>query len=522
MSNLKLLVKNNINAFVGAFQNKTKSKSEKTALIFIILGVLGILAIYALQANYMFIGLGKQLGLHDLCMFHSFTTTLSVCVIIGIMRVSDKQKTNDSDLLLSLPIKKIDIVISKTLSKYLFDFAIIFILYIPYLVLYQVYTGFSLYITLVGLAYQILLPLLSTGISYIWSFIVTHIFNKTKIAGFLKSLLTLIVFVLIMGLLLIKTSFYGLVKYEKLSAYFADRPITNLFLQAVIYKKALLNIYLFALILIPFFTGLMLYYKTFGKTFMAYTSKNEKLKIVANNNSFASMFKKELNYFCNTPAYLINTMIGPVISLVLSIIVLIMGESGLSFLFGGMLPGNILSAIIVLVLCGCSALTTISCSSISLEGKSFWILKSSPISEKTLFLSKAMLNVCLLCPFNIVSAILFTIALKLPIATMLLLILLPNLLALNISFGGVFFNICLPKLKWDNETTVVKQSMSVLLTMILGMLLTALPVGVNYLFKGLSLEIVALISAGIYVLALVLIVAILFTKGIKIFRNIKY
>lgn len=522
MSNLKLLIKNNINSFVGTFQNKTKNKSTTTALILLIIGSLALLAIYALQANSMFLELGKQLGFYELCMFHSFTTTLSVCLIIGFMRVSDKQKTNDTDLLLSLPIRKIDIIISKTFSKYLFDFALIFILYVPYIVLYQVYTGFSLYITLVGLAYQFLLPFLSIGISYIWSFIVTHVFNKTKFAGFLKSTLTLIIFVLIIGLLLIKTYSYGLVKIETLADYFADRPITNVFLQAVVYKKAVYNVFLLCLISIPAIIGLMLYYKTFGKTYMSYTSKDENLKIVANNNSFASMFRKELYYFCNTPAYLINTMIGPVLSLVLSIIVLIMGESGLSFLFGGMLPNGILSAIVVLILCGCSALTTISSSSISLEGKSFWILKSSPISEKTLFLSKAMLNVCLLCPFTIISAILFTIALKLSFITMLLCILLPTLLGLIISFGGVLINIYLPKLKWDNETTVVKQSMSVLLTMILGMLLTALPVGINYLFENLSLRYVALISAGLYAVALTIIIAILFTKGVKIFRKIKY
>lgn len=519
MSNLKLLIKNSINVFLGTFQNKTKSKSVATAITFLILGCAGILTIYTLQANSMFEGLGKQLGLYDLCMFHAFTTALSVSLIISFMRVSDKQKTNDSDLLLSLPIRKIDIVVSKTLVKYIFDFSIIFILYIPYLVLYQVYMGFSLYITLIGLMYLFLLPLLSVGISYVWSFIVAKLFNKTKYAGFLKSLITLIFFVLIIGLLLVKTSSYGLVKFETLSDYFADRPITNCFLNAIIYKKAVYNVFLLLLILVPFVIGLICFYLTFGKTHMSYNSKNQKLKIVANNSSFASMLKKEFNYYCNTPAYLINTLIGPILSFVLSIIVLIMGESGLTMLFGGV-PSSLLVAVIVLVLCGCSGLTIISCSSISLEGKSFWILKSSPINERTLFLAKAMLNICLFFPFTIVSSLLFAIALNLSVITLFIIILLPTLVGMIISFGGVLINLWLPKLKWDNETLVVKQSMSALLTTILGMLLTAMPVGVYYLFD-VSLLTVAFISALIYTIVLICIILILFTYGVKMFRKIK-
>ena len=113
------------------------------------------------------------------------------------------------------------------------------------------------------------------------------------------------------------------------------------------------------------------------------------------------------------------------------------------------------------------------------------------------------------------------LALKFSILTMLLIMLLPNLIALIISFGGLLINLYFPKLKWDNETAVVKQSMSVLLTMILGVLLTVLPVGVNYLFKNISLTYVGIISALTYALVLAIIIAILFTKGIKLFRKIK-
>lgn len=227
----------------------------------------------------MFNGLSK-LGLEKLCVFHAILTTLAVICIIGIMRTSANQKTNDADFLLSLPIKKRDIVISKTINNCLFDFFFAFTLFVPFLALYQVYEGFNVQATLLGTLFVLLCPLLSVGISYICNFAVSRLFNKIKFDGLLKSFAIMLLFVAIMALLLLKTCTYGTVDYANLDAYFADRPITNTVLNSLFAPSAANVLVVILGTTLPFILGLYLYSINFGKTFTSYAAKSKALKVL--------------------------------------------------------------------------------------------------------------------------------------------------------------------------------------------------------------------------------------------------
>ena len=177
MSELKILLKNNFNIMLGSLQGKKNRKSNISMFLLLLLGAIGLLSLYSLQAWSMFDGLGS-LGLQDVCLFHGLTTALTVMVIIGVMRVAGKTKGSDTELLLSLPLKKINIILSKIVNKYFFDLIFSIILLLPYIVIYQIYSGFSIYITLMGCLVILMLPLLSVGISYICDFIISRLFNK--------------------------------------------------------------------------------------------------------------------------------------------------------------------------------------------------------------------------------------------------------------------------------------------------------------------------------------------------------
>ncbi len=58
-----------------------------------------------------------------------------------------------------------------------------------------------------------------------------------------------------------------------------------------------------------------------------------------------------------------------------------------------------------------SHLTT-SCTSISMEGKQFWVIKSLPIPTKALLDSKITLNLGLMLPFYLISLAAIAIAVK--------------------------------------------------------------------------------------------------------------
>ena len=233
MNKLKILLKNNFNILLGGLQGKKKRMSNGVAITLICLLALLILGSYSFQTWQMFEGLG-ELGLHKVVLFHGIITTLTVLVILGVMRSSADIKHNDNDLLLSLPLTKKEIIISKTIHKYFYDIVFTLLLLSPYIVIYQIKTSFSISITLLGFLLIVILPLTSIGISYICDFIINRLFNRNRYAKLLKSLFTIVIFIGIMALMLIKTFGYGNVQISSMDEYFSDRPISYALLRFIL------------------------------------------------------------------------------------------------------------------------------------------------------------------------------------------------------------------------------------------------------------------------------------------------
>lgn len=520
MSNLKILMKNNINLVLGRMQGKRERKSTYVALTLLIVGMLGMFALYTFQAYSMFNGLSK-LGLNEVCLFHGFLTGLSVMVIIGIMRVSSNTKGNDTELLLSLPIKKRDIIISKTINRYLFDFFFSCLLIFPYIILYQIFSHFNLGVLLRGILCVLILPLLSVGISYILDFLVTRLFNKLKFGNLLKSLFSVFIFIVVLALMLVKTFFYGTINSADMQAYFSDRFFSNMFLNFVLKPEILTIMGVLIVTLLPFIVGLILYGFNYGKTFSAFSGTTKDLKFNSNKSTFSSLVKKELSTYATTPAWIVNSIIGPIFILVVSILFSSMGLEKISSYLGTPVSKEMLSLIICVAFCGMSSTTIISCCSISLEGKNFWVLKSSPINEKQLLLSKALLQIIMVEPFILLASIILLLCLNLSFFNFLIVFIIPTLLTLILSFAGVLINIFYPVLNFDDETKVVKQSFSTLLTMLLGVVLSALLVGVYYLFNFLPITYIFIISVALYLVILSITLILLFIVGINKIRKIQ-
>ncbi|MBO7508401.1 MAG: hypothetical protein J6T39_02010, partial [Clostridia bacterium] len=460
MSNLKILVKNNFNMLVGRMQGKKKRLSTNTAIALLVLGMVGLFALYSLQAWSMFEGLGK-LGLGKLCVFHGIITTLTTLLILGIMRVTGKTKTNDSDFLLSLPIKKSDIIISKLIGKYLFDLFFSFTLLLPFIVLYEITApAFSVNVLIFGLITVLLLPLLSVGISQIMEFVVVRLFNRAKHGNVLKSLIPAIIYIGLLTLMTIKTSGYGSVQFESMESYFQDRWFSNQIL-TFIFDQSLLSILVFlGITFVPAAVGIILQINIFGKNFGVYTNTKKSVELTKCKSPLGHLQKKEIAYYFTTPAYLVNTIIGPILILVFSVAMPILGIDNLLATLQISIANENLAFVIAGIINFCISMTCISCVSISLEGKTLWLLHSLPISATQIFLSKMVVPMILIVPTIVVASVVFGIVLHSLLAGILIfLITLIFLMLTNIL--GLLINLWVPKLNWENEVQVVKQSLSV-------------------------------------------------------------
>ena len=519
MTNLKILLKNNFNMLLGRLQGKKKRASTSVAILLLVLGIVGLLALYSLQAWSMFEGLGK-LGLGKLCMFHAIITTTTVLLIIGIMRVTGKTKGNDADFLLSLPIKKRDIIISKLINKYLFDLFFSVLMLLPYIVMYEITAPtFSTAVLIFGLVSVLILPLMSVGISCIMEFVVVRLFNRIKAGNVLKSLVPTAIYIALLVLMLIKTSNYGNVKFETMEAYFADRWLSNQIL-TFIFDQTLVSILVFVgITVIPAFVGTLLYINIYGKNFGVYVNKKGKTELAKAQKPFNHLLKKEVKLYFTTPAYLVNTIIGPILIVVFSIVVAAFGPSGILSSLGLPISFVDMSYILALVVNFCIATTCISCVSISLEGKTLWFLHSLPISPSQVFVSKLFTSIIVVLPAIAVSSIIFGIVLGSVVSGLVIFGISLLFLLLN-DVSGLVINLWLPKMNWETEVQVVKQSLSVLLAMVFNMVVVALPVAIYLIFK-IDLGLTALITASIYLALLAVFACLLFTTGKKLFAKLR-
>jgi ABC-2 type transport system permease protein len=520
MRNLWLLIKNNFNLLLGRLQGKKQRKSTPAATALFVAGVVGLIALYSYQAWIMFDGLGAA-SLGKICMFHACTTSVSVLAILAIMRAAATEKTSDNDFLLSMPIKKRDIILSKLLNKYVFDYFFVALLALPYIIIYQIRCVFDLQVLIMGIILTLIMPLFSIGVSHTLDYIFSRLFNKSRFSKFLKSMATTIVFTIIMVILTITTSSYGsMIGVTNLDNYFAQRPISNLLLKFMFTPNFSTVLIVCLLAFVPFIVGFTLYLLALGKPAITYKSKSKTLKFKASRSPYSLLLKNEFYRYITTPAYLINTIIGVVIMVVFGVFAAFAGADGITSLFGGQIPSMLLAGIFALILCFSSSTVIISAPSVSLEGRSIWFLKAQPVSARTIISAKAGLHILITEPAIIISSVLASIFLKFTILEFLIVFLLPTIHMLIMCFMGLLLNLWVPNFDWENETTVVKQSFPSFMSMILGMLLTGGIVGLFFLFKHLELWLIFTLITSIYAVVATILIILTYTLGKTLFERI--
>ena len=123
-----------------------------------------------------------------------------------------------------------------------------------------------------------------------------------------------------------------------------------------------------------------------------------------------------------------------------------------------------------------------SCS-LSLEGKCYWQLQVLPVPAREVYNAKLLWNLIVAAPFYLVSVVLLLIAVKPSGLLALHYILLPLICIVADVVLGLYANLKFPLFHWENETRVIKQSASVGVSMLGGMLLVILPAVLGIVLK---------------------------------------
>ncbi|MGM9900264.1 MAG: hypothetical protein ACI32E_06785 [Bacilli bacterium] len=521
MRNTLLLIKNYFQCFLGRISGK-KGRTSKTSFGFM------LMLLFACIFIYMFVNLAIMttqsaidLDSPILALYINAAMAILFALLMTITKSTLPKKSTDEDMLLSLPITKSQIITAKVFYDYLFDFAIVLATILPaYIVYYVMIPGTSFLLIVRALLICLLIPMFLGSMGYFLSLIFSFIASKFKHYSIIQSLFT-IVFTLIF-----LVCYYGLTFLANDNSNQNANIIMNLApIEWIVSFIASANIvslmFILLVTLIPFIIFISVRSWMIGKSFKMYKEKNSTLSFKPLSTT-KSLYKRELSRYFNISTYVVNTMFGGIMMLLVAVAILVVGKSYLSNILQTLKIDSInehFIAIILLVLGFTTATLCTTACSISIEGKTLWILKAHPISEKAIFISKILVNLTISAPFIVISAILLSIALGFKYFIFLLTI--PLTQSFIVSTIGLIVNLIYPKLDWTNEVSVIKQSMSVGISMLVNIVVCIIPYIVYFaLFQYLNEIALLCIVIALTILIGVVSYLILVKKGKTLFNKI--
>lgn len=479
------------------FRGLNNFREKKKLLFTTVMMIIAILLVGLLSTIYS-LALAEGLaamGYLDLLMLFAIIASSIIVFFTSIYKVQGVLFSfKDYDLLMSLPIKNSTILASKLIGMLIINYIGIAFVLLPASVIYFIkvdnLSWVYFLILIIGSIFIPMIPLIAASIVAV---LITFISTRFKYKNLTIIVLGMIFFLLIMFISFKAQHFIN--SFIENSSSIVE-GISKVYAPAVYLKNALIEfnmIYLIKFIavsIIPFVAFIFVFSKIFkvinGKLGESYKSANYKVGELNINSGIKALTMVELKRYFSIPIYVLNTAFGMILILVAAIASFFIGSESITMIleipYGEeMLPISILAITIFAIGLSCT-----TCSSISLEGKNLWIIKSLPIEIIEIFKGKIYLNLIITIPLAVISNLLFFISLKLNINYLIFNIIISIAFAIVSAMAGLLINLYFPKLQWSNATVVVKQSASVLLSMIFTMVVMALAVSIKiFIFKNL-------------------------------------
>ena len=183
-----------------------------------------------------------------------------------------------------------------------------------------------------------------------------------------------------------------------------------------------------------------------------------------------ALLHRELAHFAANPAYMLNCGLGTFLMPICAAAVLWKGGSlfaMLDALFAdteGSVP-----VMLCVLLCGLASMNLMTAPSVSLEGKSLWLMQSLPVEPWQALRAKLRMQVLLTVPPLLLCAVCAAIVYPLGLARLLVMAVFAASYALLGALAGLTLGVKMPVLTWTDQLMPIKQSAPVMLTLFGGM-----------------------------------------------------
>ncbi len=416
----------------------------------------------------------------------------------------------DFDTLMGMPIPITLIVLARFLALYSVEALYCAAYLLPCGVIYAILCAPVWWFYPVFLIMLLLLPVVPVVIGSGADLLLSAAFAKSK---YKKGITSTIKMILLMGFIIFA---YML---PQLSNSFLNAPektaaiTSRLYPPAQWFAKGATGSFPLALLFIAGSAALcVLFVLILNRTFLplhdrlsaGYHVKNYKLGMLRSSGALKALFTIERKRFFNSTAWVINTIIG-------SILIIVIGVAGaalsgtLSAFFRVASVSGYTAAMITGILIFCATISPTTSCAISMEGKEIWIAKTLPVRAKLWLSAKLLMNLVLVGPSLLIAITLLAVFYRgiLTAADILGIVLMPIASLLFTTVFGLYVNAKMPRLDWNTDTEVVKQSGSVLIVLLAGIgqvaisVLPALLTGIRWLTPAIA-AVLLCAAAAIY------------------------
>lgn len=490
----------------------SKDKSDKMRFFISLTGVLIVIVssaalVYEMFSSYCKAGLGFLVPTY-LYVFVSLLILVFTIFKAGAILFSVK----DYDILISLPISKTAIVISRFITMYVQNILISLIILIPGIGTYVYYEKpeFSFYI--ICLISILFLPLLPLTIASVISAVITALSSRTKNKNIAEIIL---IFCFFFGVFYVESILSDKAQemtpdvMSDLANLFHDK-IKQVYLPAGWFTEALHgNISSFILLIFLPFLIFVIFAIITGKFFQSICSainavsakNNYEMGVLKKASATKALLRKEIKRYFSSSIYVTNTLIGYIISAIMSVVILVVGKETILAKMGLEMWTNQVDIFFPFLISLMFVIMPTTASSISMEGKNLWQIKVLPVKNTDIYNSKILLNLIVAAPFYIICVISLLLAVKPTGLNLIFMITLPLCYIIFTAILGITINLHFPNFNWENEAIPVKQSMSTFLSMLISFAAIALPLVAKYLLDNVSMESITVITIAVLLLS---------------------
>ncbi len=488
-----------------------------------------LMAVYEL----MFMGLlyeesgGDPAALYAVpAVFTTFSMLLTLITTVSYAKTL-LYEAKDYEMLFSLPLTGGVIVAAKLATLYTLDLLFSMALMLPCGIFYGIFASpaVSFYLFYFILIFFVpLIPILAASVlSAIFSLIASR-FRRAQ-------LVTILLYaVFLCGVMSVSFTVGSSTGEGMLSEMFAGLlaaikpwyPPIAWFYEATVNGSALAALLFIGVSLACFAVVALVIGKFYGKfheIFRPRTVRRQYKAAEKSSNVMLALMKKDWKRLTSSAGVFMNQLVGLLMLVVFAVMFSIQD-------FGAELgdAAEIFGVLFPFIFAMAASMVMDTSTAISLEGKTFPLMKSLPIRPKTYLYSKLALHMALCAPVIVLCGIGVSVANRLPIICAAACIVIPLCYAYSSGVVGLLINLKKYKFDWTSELMVAKNSLPIMLTTFGGMILSIVPmvIAIFLCAMGMPLAVVLGFFMALAVTVAVAMTVLLNCIGEKLFLKIEY